>query len=135
MELLGDCKDLSLEISIYSLNTFKKIKEIELVLLNYLEFLNSTKIRIRELNEELSKKDLISRNESELIKSIIKSWRSKSNFIFNRRNREQDLWYFKFENLKNIKDKINKNHEISENILIILTKNLDDRQKHEMVFL
>ncbi len=134
MELLGDCKDLSLEISIYSLNTFKKIKEIELVLLNYLEFLNSNKVRIRELNEELSKKDLISRNESELIKSIIKSWRSKSNFIFNRRNREQDLWYFKFENLKNIKDKINKNHEISENILIILTKNLDDRQKHEIVF-
>ena len=27
----------------------------------------------------------------------------ESNFIFNRQNREQDLWYFKFENLQNIK--------------------------------
>ncbi len=69
-----------------------------------------------------------------MIKSIIKSWRSKSSFIFNRRNREQDLWYFKFENLEKIKDKINRNHSISENILILLTKDFDDRQKHEVIF-
>lgn len=134
LELLGDSKDLSLEISIYSLNKFKKVKEIELVLFNYLELLNSSKIRIRELNEELNKKDLSSKNESELIKSIIKSWRSKSNFIFNRQNREQDLWYFKFENLQNIKDKIYINHEISEKILLILTKDLDNKQKEEVEF-
>ncbi|MDD2887655.1 MAG: RecQ family ATP-dependent DNA helicase [Aliarcobacter sp.] len=134
LELLGDSKDLSLEISIYSLNKFKKIREIELVLLNYLESLNNSKVRIRELNEELNKQEISSKNESELIKSIIKSWRSKSNFIFNRQNREQDLWYFKFENLENIKNKIQKNHEISENVLLILTKNLDNKQKEEVVF-
>lgn len=72
LELLGDSKDLSLEISIYSLNKFKKIKEIELVLFNYLELLNSSRVRIRELNEELNKKELTTKNESELIKSIIK---------------------------------------------------------------
>ena len=134
LELLGDSKDLSLEISIFSVNSFKKIKDIEIELLTYLESLNSSKVRIRELNEELSKKELITKNESDLIKSIIKSWRSKSSFIFNRRNREQDLWYFKFENLEKIKDKINRNHSISENILILLTKDFDDRQKHEVIF-
>lgn len=134
LELLGDSKDLSLEISFSSLNKFKEIKEIELALLNYLESLNSSKVRIRELNEELNRQEISSKNESELIKSIIKSWRSKSNFIFNRQNREQDLWYFKFENLENIKNKIKKNHEISENVLLILTKDLDNKQKEEVVF-
>lgn len=134
LELLGDSKDLSLEISIYSLNKFKKIKEIELILLNYLESLNSSKVRIRELNEELNRQEISSKNESELIKSIIKSWRSKSNFIFNRQNREQDLWYFKFENLQNIKNKIKRNHEITENILLILTKDITNKQKEEVTF-
>ena len=134
LELLGDSKDLSLEISIYSLNKFKKIKEIELILLNYLESLNSSKVRIRELNEELNRQEISSKNESELIKSIIKSWRSKSNFIFNRQNREQDLWYFKFENLQNIKNKIKINHQITENILLILTKDITNKQKEEVTF-
>ncbi|QEZ90199.1 RecQ family ATP-dependent DNA helicase (plasmid) [Aliarcobacter cibarius] len=133
LELLGDSKDLSLEISIYSLNKFKKIKEIELVLFNYLELLNSSRVRIRELNEELNKKELTTKNESELIKSIIKNWRSKSNFIFSRQNREQDLWYFKFENLQNLKDRIHKNHIISEKTLSILTKDLNNKQKEEIV--
>ena len=105
-----------------------------MILLNYLESLNSSKVRIRELNEELNRQEISSKNESELIKSIIKSWRSKSNFIFNRQNREQDLWYFKFENLQNIKNKIKINHQITENILLILTKDITNKQKEEVTF-
>ena len=134
MEILGDSKDLSLEVSIYSINEFKKIRNIELFLLEYLVSFNNTKIKIRELNEELYKQKLIIKNETELIKSIIKNWRSKSNFIFNRRNREHDLWYFKFENSENVKKKIKTYHEIAEKTLYLLTKDLTSRKKEEIIF-
>lgn len=134
MNILGDSKDLSLEISIHSINKFKKIKDIELTLFRYLKQLNTNNIKIRELNEELYSKNLTSSNESELIKSIIKNWKNKSSFIFNRRNREHDLWYFKFENLENVEAKIIKQHKISEKVLILLTKDLKSKQKKEIVF-
>ncbi|MAC82766.1 MAG: recombinase RecQ [Arcobacter sp.] len=134
MEILGDSKDLSLEINIYSINRFKTIKMVELSLFKYLESLNSSKVKIRELNEELYRQNLITKNESELIKSIIKNWKSKSNFIFNRRSREHDLWYFKFENTENVKNTIIKKHEISEKTIYILTKDLKSKKKEEVVF-
>jgi ATP-dependent DNA helicase RecQ len=134
MEILGDSKDLSLEISIFSINQFKKIRDIEILLFEYLSTLNTNKIKIRELNEELHTSKLITKNETELIKSIIKNWRSKSNFIFNRRNREHDLWYFKFENLENIKNTIEKRHKIAEEVIFLFTKSLDSKKKEEIVF-
>ena len=134
MEILGESKDLSLEISIYSVNEFKKIKSIELSLLEYLLSLNSSKVRIRELNEQLHSHKLIKKNETDLIKSIIKNWKSKSVFIFNRRNREHDLWYFKFENLEKVRELINRRHMISEKVLYEFTKNLKSRKKEEVVF-
>lgn len=134
MEILGDSKDLSLEISIYSVNEFKKIKNIELTLLQYLISLSSNKVKIRELNEHLHSNALINKNETELIKSIIKNWKSKSVFIFNRRNREHDLWYFKFEDLEKINELINKRHIIAEKLIFLFTKNLQTRKKEEIVF-
>lgn len=134
MEILGDSKDLSLEISIYSINSFKKIKNIEQALFKYLESLITTKVRIRELNEALHHEGLITKNQSELIKSILKSWRSKSNFIFNRRNREHDIWYFKFENIQNLKNTITRRHEISEKAIYLFTKDLKSKQKEEVIF-
>lgn len=134
MEILGDSKDLSLEIDILSSNRFNKIKDIELSLLQYLLSLNSTKVKIRDLNEHLHSNRLINKNETELIKSIIKNWRSKSIFIFNRRNREHDLWYFKFENLDIVKKKINKKHLISQKLIYLFTNDLKTRKKEEVVF-
>ncbi|RXI45763.1 recombinase RecQ [Malaciobacter mytili] len=134
MEILGDSKDLSLEISIYSVNEFKKIKDIELSLLQYLISLNSTKVKIRELNEHLHSNTLINKNETELIKSIIKNWKSKAVFIFNRRNREHDLWYFKFEDLNKVKKSIKKRHIIAEKLIYLFTKDLQNRKKEEIVF-
>lgn len=39
------------------------------------------------------------------------------------------MWYFKFENLQNLKDRIHKNHIISEKTLSILTKDLNNKNK------
>lgn len=134
IEILGDSKDLSLEISIFSVNQFKKIKDIEMALLDYLGSVNNASIRIRELNEELHHQKLITKNETELIKSIIKNWKNKSDFMFHRRNREHDLWYFKFENMQTLKEKIEKKHTISEKIIGLLTKDLKTKQKEEKLF-
>lgn len=134
MEILGDSKDLSLEISTLSINKFKKIKDIELSLLHYLISLNNTKVKIRELNEHLHSMELINKNEIELIKSIIKNWKSKSVFIFNRRNREHDLWYFKFEDLNKVKVSINKRHLIAQKLIYLFTKDFKTTKKEEVVF-
>ncbi len=134
MEILGDSKDLSLEISIFSINQFKKIKDIESTLFHYLSTMSSISVKIRELNEELHHQKLAVKNETELIKTILKNWKNKSDFIFHRRNREHDLWYFKFENTQIVQDKIEKKHLISEKILGLLTKNLQTKQKEEIVF-
>jgi len=144
LEILGDAKDLSLEISSQAINKFNKIQTIELVLLNYLDALSlqirASKIRgdsyvtIRELNEHLHTTKLINKNKTELIKSIIKTWRDKSNFIFIRHNREQNLWYFKFINSENVKNLILNKHAIANRILAIFIKDLPSKKKEKIVF-
>ncbi len=134
LEILGDSKDLSLEIEKNSINKFTNIKKIELKLFEYLEKTLHSQITIRELNEYLYVEEIIQKNQTNLIKSIIKNWRSKSNFLFNRINREQDLWVFKFENIDKVKETIKIRHYISEKILTLFTQKLNSDKKVQIEF-
>jgi len=134
MEILGDSKDLSLEISKDSINKFKKIQNIELYLFEYLKNIFHNQVKIRELNDYLHKRGDIKKSEVELIKSIVKNWRDKSSFLFKRRNREQDLWYFEFINLDNVFQKIKIKHEIANKLLKMFTDNLSGRKKEKIEF-
>ncbi|WP_198306171.1 RecQ family ATP-dependent DNA helicase [Arcobacter vandammei] len=133
-ELLGDNKDLSLEIRNSSLAIFEKTSKMELALFEYLKLLNVQKIRIRDLNEEINFLKISDKNESETIKQIIKSWSDRVNFIFSRVNREQDIWYYKIESLDFLKEKIEKRQLISRKILYELIKELDDKSSKEITF-
>jgi len=132
MDILGNSKDLSLEISKKSIKEFQKIENLELLLFEYINSLNDSHISIRELNEHLHSRNAISKNNSECIKSIIKNWRDKANFIFKRTNREQDLWYFKCENFKALKESIFIKHTTSKKLLAIFS-NFKELNKSELI--
>lgn len=134
MNILGDSKDLSLELSLESIGKFDTIVLIELSLLQYLESLQGTQVSMRELNEHLYAQHIIHNNQIELIKSIIKNWKDKSSFLFKRINREQDLWYFQLLELENVKNTIALKHRIAKHVLTFFAKNLTPNKKEKIVF-
>lgn len=134
MNILGDSKDLSLELSLESIGKFDTIVLIELSLLQYLESLQGTQVSMRELNEHLYTQHIIHNNQIELIKSIIKNWKDKSSFLFKRINREQDLWYFQLLELENVKNTIALKHRIAKHVLTFFAKNLTPNKKEKIVF-
>ena len=134
MDILGDSKDLSLELSLKSIRKFNSIKDIELHLLRYLFSLKGTQVSMRELNEYLYTEKIINNNQVELIRSLVKSWKDKTSFLFKRINREQDLWYFQFLDAKNIENFIILKHKIAKNILVYFEKSLTSKKKEKIVF-
>jgi len=134
MDILGDSKDLSLEINKKSLEQFRDIQKIELYLFEYLKSVMGTHVKMRELNEYLHSKHAVHNNQIALIKTIIKDWRDKSNFLFRRINREQDLWYFQFLHIENIKNTIHTKHTVALSILAQFSKELTSNKKEKIVF-
>ncbi len=134
MDILGNAKDLSLEIHRSSVSQFEKIAKIELALLHYFENLHGTHVRMRELNEYLFSQALIKKNSVELIRNIVKNWRDKSSFIFKRISREQDLWYFQFENQEELSQKILNRHTLSRKLLKILVNKVTSQKKETIAF-
>ncbi len=133
MEILGSNKDLSLIVYTNSLKKFHSIKKIELELFITIQMAEFTQVTIKELNEILHQKGLITKSESLLIKDIIKNWRQKPNFIFSRINRQSDLWYFAFEDREKIGEKIDTTHLISEQILTIFAKEIQGKEKQKSI--
>lgn len=117
MDILGNEKDLSLESYKNKLGLYKRFQNIEISLYEYLSSLNENRVSIRELNEHLHFKTFINKNESDLIKQLIKSWVDKSNFIFKRINREKDLWFFEFKDADCVKDGCDKKYEIANGLI------------------
>lgn len=134
MNILGDSKDLSLELSLKSINKFKNIEVIETLLFKYLSSLKTTQVSMRELNEYLFSENIIHNNQIELIKSIIKTWRDKSYFLFKRVNREQDLWYFQFLDIDHTSKTIIHKHQIAKSLLAYFSKDLPQNKKENIVF-
>ncbi len=134
MEILGDSKDMNLEINSKSFSRFKKIKKIEMLLFEHLSTLNDTQVTMRELNEHLYGQKVIENNQIELIKSIVKNWKDKSNFLFKRINREQDLWYFQFLSIENIENSILSKHTIANKVLSIFLKRRTSNKKQKIDF-
>ena len=132
--ILGNAKDLSLEMRRASVGQFETIAKIESALFTYIQSVPGTQIGMRELNEYLLSQKLIKNNKVELIKNIMKNWRDKSNFIFKRTNREQDIWFFKFENIKELAKVIAKRHTLSRELLKLLATNLASRKKEVVAF-
>jgi len=58
MEIIGDNKDLSLQMQKNSIKKFLQVRNIESALLTYLKMLHTTQVTIKELNESLHEKGL-----------------------------------------------------------------------------
>ncbi len=133
IEVLGESKDLSLLIQKKSMKKFTDIQNIETSLLTFLETSNASQITIKELNEHLHQKDLIKKNESELIKNLIRSWKDKSLFLFKRINRQNDLWYFEIIDKEKIETIIRRKHTISNEILKLFGENFEKKKREKKV--
>ena len=129
MEILGDSKDLSLQIQKNSMKKFLQIRDIESALLVYLKTLHATQVTIKELNESLHERGLTKKNESTLIKNLLRNWRDKSLFLFKRINRQNDLWYFQIVDEEQMSAKVQDKHTIAMQILTLFAKELGEKEK------
>lgn len=134
MEILGDAKDLSLEIRKEAKTRFLSIVKIENLLFEYLCSLSLSRVSMRELNEYLYQQKAVNKNSIELIKVLLKGWRDKTNFLFTRINREQDLWEFMFKDQDLIAKEIKQKHLLAQELLELLTKDLSSTKKEKVVF-
>ncbi len=111
--VLGDSKDLTLELTSSALKVFKEIQDIEIKLFSYLSQYSENKVTIKTLNEQIGAEH----NYAERIKEIIRNWRDKSSFLLRRINRQNDLWYFEILDKEALKESIETKHQIAIIIL------------------
>ncbi|MCB4782658.1 MAG: ATP-dependent helicase, partial [Sulfurovum sp.] len=133
IEILGNSKDLSLEVYKNSIKKFKIVAEIELKLFLYLQSLHMAQVTIKELNEYLHQERVIKKNESTLIKNLIRNWREKSSFLFKRISRQNDLWYFSFMDIKKVKSTLENKHLIADKVLTIFSNNIEGKEKKKTI--
>lgn len=133
LEILGDNKDLSLEINRSSRKKFEFIKKVELSLFEYLQSYHEDKIKIQDLNQYLLSENITDKNQMGLIKDIIKNWKNKTIFLFKRVNRQNDLWYFEFKDKDELKRSITTKHLIASKIIEILLAKLQSHEKKKEV--
>ena len=112
LELIGENKDLSLRCSYNSLKKIEYIKNIEDFLYKYLKGFTTKSFAIRELNQELLDEGLVKKNEVELIKKIVKSWKSSRFIYFVRINRERDIWKFELYDNEKLSEFLKQKHTI-----------------------
>jgi ATP-dependent DNA helicase RecQ len=129
MEILGNSKDLSLQIYKNSIKKFESIRKIELKIFSYLQTLHLKQVTIKELNQHLFEENTIDKNEALLIKDIVRNWRDKSSFLFKRISRQNDFWYFQFINKECIQNRIEKKQSIAIKVLELFSKELDGNEK------
>jgi len=129
IDILGDSKDLSLQIQKKSITKFHHIRSIESGLFSYLQTLHTTQVTIKELNESLYQQELTQSNESLLIKNLLRHWRDKSLFLFKRINRQNDLWYFQIIDNPQMRSKIQSRHTVAMKILTRFSEKLEKRDK------
>ncbi len=133
IEILGNSKDLSLDVYKNSINMFEEIQKIELKLYKYLVSLPTSKITIKELNDHLHQERVVIKNESTLIKDLIRNWKEKSSFLFKRINRQNDLWYFSFVDKEKVKKTLENKHIIAQKVLTIFSKELEKKEKEKTI--
>ena len=134
MNILGNEKDLSLEAAKGVMGRFQWFQNIENMIFNYMLELKDNKISIRVINEYLHHNGAIKKNETELIKQLIKSWQYKSDFSFKRVNKEKDIWFFEFKDKENIKITISKKHYIANKLLEYFKHRLPSNKKSKIEF-
>ena len=133
IEILGNSKDLSLEVYKNSIKKFKTVAEIELKLFSYLQSLHTTQVTIKELNEHLHQEGVIKKNETTLIKNLIRNWKEKSSFLFKRISRQNDLWHFAFVDIKKVKHTLENKHLIADKVLTIFSNEIEGKEKEKTI--
>lgn len=129
LNIIAESKDMSLLISRDSIKKYQTILEIERALFLYLKSLTLNSVYIRELNEMLIDKKIISSyaNMSMQIKDILRYWSAKEVFQFNRVNRHKDKWYFAISNSDEL-IKVNKmKHSLAKQTIDYFTQTLDKK--------
>lgn len=131
LQIITESRDMSLFISRDSLEKYNLLLNIERALFNYLKSLHETTVGIRELNEMLISKQVITQkqNMSSQIKEILKFWRAKEIFQFNRVDRHKDVWFIAITNLQALQNENKQKHSLAALILNYFTDSIDKKTK------
>lgn len=133
MEILGNSRDLTLEIKKSAVSEFEKIVKIELMLFAFLSEHLSDRVSIKELHEFVIVTLNMEKNISAVIKEILKNWRDKKLFSFTRIDREKDLWIFKLYDKELKQREIQNRHSISKTILEFFTAQIEKGKKVQKI--
>ncbi len=120
--IVGDSKDMSIEMIVSDIQKLKFLFQIEMKLLEYLLHHLGDMVTIKELNEYLIQAEISNGNETEHILEIIKGWRSRGHFSFSRINRQQNLWQYKFVHKEKFRALLSKRQMLLETLLKELLK-------------
>ena len=133
MNILGDSKDLNVLIYAKSLNRLPDILKIEMKLVEYLLDLSRHQVMIKELNEYLHQSGTIQKNESMLIKEILRGLRDKSTFVFKRINRQSDVWQYEVTDKALLQENVKIKHTIATRIIEYFGKELLPKEKEKKI--
>ncbi len=129
MQLLADNKDMLLNIFQDSKEKIENITKIHTKLINYLFEASSEYISIKELNQHLIDTSLTNKNETELIKELLKGSRHKELFHFVRINRQNDIWQYNIPDEKSLLKSIQKTHTIARSLTNFFYQRLSKNEK------
>jgi ATP-dependent DNA helicase RecQ len=132
--LLGDNKDLSLRCSHNSLKKSLDVYKVEIALYEYLISQELNKFAIRELNQYLLDTNIVKRNESNLIKIIFKDWKLQKLILFNRLNRENDIWKLEFKDADKLEKYIQIKYSIINKIVMFFKSKLSSKTTESIEF-
>ncbi len=101
LKIIGDSRDMSLEILQKDAALLDEIFLVERAIYDFLHSRYGELVSIKEINEHLVQSGIINGNESERIETLLKGWRAKGYFSFQRVNRQQNMWRYEFGEGKN----------------------------------
>jgi ATP-dependent DNA helicase RecQ len=127
--IIGDSRDMAVEILNKNRKALERILRIEEALLAFLRSHPGEIVTIKELNEALIGEGIITGNESETIRELLKGWRSRSLFVFQRINRQQDRWLYRFGDEERLARLLRKRQELVRELMRWLESRQGDDEK------
>ncbi|BBG65330.1 ATP-dependent DNA helicase RecQ [Hydrogenimonas sp.] len=120
--IIGDSRDMAVKLLHEDLRALDRVLRIEKALLEFLRAYPGDIVAIKELNEALIEQGILcdNDNESELIRELIKGWRSRGLFSFTRMNRQQDRWMYSFLDAERFSSLLSKRQNLVRELMVWL---------------
>ena len=120
LKIIGDSRDMSLEILQKDSELLVSTFAIEWEIFQFLHNRFGELVTIKEINEHLIQLGAIETNETQKIETLLKGWRSKGYFSFQRVNRQRNMWRYEFGKGKNFASLLQKRRKLVRDLFDVL---------------